>query len=96
MKSLLLLLLLPICSYATTISTSYQQGNAYVPSQSTTNVTEYKNCEYANTMMLNYSRLDTGNDPNFERIKQQNNRQIIIACQEELIKKIRNSTRDSY
>jgi len=43
-------------------------------------------CEYINLTISNSDKLDVGNDENFERIKQQNNKDMIRACQEYQIK----------
>lgn len=51
-------------------------------------------CEYANMEANNLNQLDTGNDPNFERIKQQNNQELVRACQEYEIKALRNAKSD--
>jgi len=57
-------------------------------------------CSYLNVSNDRGNQLDVGNDPNFERIKQQNNRQIVIACQQLQIKQLeqrRNDwNRDNY
>lgn len=49
-------------------------------------------CEYMNLNATAMNKLDTGNDENFERIKQQNNRDMIIACQQYEIKQLREKT----
>lgn len=51
-------------------------------------------CEYSNVYMTTQNQLDTAPDPNFERIKQQNNQKLIIACQEYYIKKLNTQTND--
>ena len=43
-------------------------------------------CEYVNVMNTNMNQLDTGKDDNFERRKQENNQQLVLACQEYEIK----------
>lgn len=43
-------------------------------------------CEYVNITANNAEHLNTGDDPNFIRIMQQNNRNMILACQEYQIK----------
>ncbi len=57
-------------------------------------------CEYLNMTNNAEHQLDTGNDENFERIKQQRNREIIIACQDYQIKlletKRNDLNRDNY
>lgn len=57
-------------------------------------------CEYMNITANSMNQLDTGNDPNFERIKQQNNQAIVRACQEYEIKKLDEAksdlNRDNY
>lgn len=57
-------------------------------------------CEYMNLNTQAMNKLDTGDDPNFERIKQQNNQEMIRRCQELEIKaleEMRNDlNRDNY
>lgn len=49
-------------------------------------------CEFMNLNSDPYTQIDTGNDPNFERIKQQNNQQLVRECQEYQINKLRAMT----
>lgn len=57
-------------------------------------------CEYMNINANTMNNLDTGADDNFERIKQQNNKQMVIACQEYEIKLLNEAksdlNRDNY
>ncbi len=53
-------------------------------------------CEYVNTVANNANKLDVGDDANFERIKQQNNKDMIRECQELVIKQLRTQVRDTY
>ncbi len=46
-------------------------------------------CEYMNMNANAEHKLDTGNDPNFTRIVQQNNQELIRACQEYEISRLR-------
>lgn len=41
-----------------------------------------------------YNQVDVGADPNFERIVQQNNRELIVACQQYQIKLYENAKND--
>jgi len=43
-------------------------------------------CEYMNMNSEKMNHMDVGHDENFERIKQQNNQELIRACQEYEIK----------
>lgn len=49
-------------------------------------------CEYMNLYADQAAKLDTGNDPNFERIKQQNNQEMVRSCQEYEIARTRQDT----
>lgn len=57
-------------------------------------------CEYMNMNAQEANKLDVGNDPNFTRIQQQNNRDLIRACQEYEIKLLNEAkgdlNRDNY
>lgn len=46
-------------------------------------------CEYMNLNAEAARKLDVGNDENYQRIVQQNNREIVRACQEYQISKLR-------
>jgi hypothetical protein len=46
-------------------------------------------CEYMNINGTTANKLDTGQDENFERIKQHNNRELIMECQRYEIARIR-------
>ena len=56
----------------------------------------YNPCEYMNRNANAEHKLDVGDDPNFTRISQQNNREIIRACQEYEIKVLRTARMDIY
>lgn len=51
-------------------------------------------CEYMNVNSERMNQLDTGVDENFERIKQQNNREMVMNCQEYEISRIRAARSD--
>lgn len=53
-------------------------------------------CEYMNVQATQMNKLDTGDDANFERIKQQNNRDLIRACQEYQIQVLRTAQSKTY
>lgn len=46
-------------------------------------------CEYMNMQIYNEQSLDVGNDPNFIRIMEHNNQQLILECQQYQIDKLR-------
>lgn len=51
-------------------------------------------CEYMNANANIANKLDTGDDPNFDRIKQMKNRELVIACQEYEIKALEQAKND--
>lgn len=53
-------------------------------------------CEYMNAQVDTINRLDTGNDDNFERMKQRNNQQMVLACQEYEIKRLQIQKIDTH
>lgn len=82
MKKLLILIL----GYSL-VSASY--GDVLVEANQSVNP-----CEYINTVATNTNQLDTGDDENFERIKQQRNREMVLACQDYEIKRLREAKSD--
>jgi len=51
-------------------------------------------CEYMNQNANTIQRLDVGNDPNAREIVQQNNLEMVRACQEYEIKLLNNAKND--
>jgi hypothetical protein len=85
MKKLLLIILITVSSHAF--------ADVYTGFSGTASTNP---CEYVNTVANNANKLDVGDDPNFERIKQQNNRTMIRECQDLVIQQLRTAQRDTY
>lgn len=53
-------------------------------------------CEYANLSGSSFEHLDTGHDSNFERQKQWNNQQLVLACQQYQLRLLENAKENVY